>query len=88
MRGPSYAVGHRAGQNMAISCYARIGGRAGQNSQLDTMGKADKLFTDGEANERLMGRWSRLVGATFLYWARGIMQAIKFEFVINSGARH
>jgi ubiquinone/menaquinone biosynthesis C-methylase UbiE len=53
---------------MAISGYARIGGRAGQESQLDTMGKADKLFTDGEAYERLMGRWSRLVGETFLYW--------------------
>jgi hypothetical protein len=68
MRGPSYAVGHRAGQNMAISGYARIGGRAGQESQLDTMGKADKLFTDGEAYEGLMDRRSRLVGETFLYW--------------------
>jgi hypothetical protein len=26
------------------------------------MGQANKLFTDGEAYERLMGRWSRLVG--------------------------
>ena len=32
------------------------------------MGKAEKLFTDGEAYERLMGRWSRLVGETFLDW--------------------
>ena len=32
------------------------------------MGQADKLFTDGEAYERLMGRWSRLVGETFLDW--------------------
>jgi ubiquinone/menaquinone biosynthesis C-methylase UbiE len=32
------------------------------------MGEADKLFTDGEAYERLMGRWSRLVGETFLDW--------------------
>jgi ubiquinone/menaquinone biosynthesis C-methylase UbiE len=32
------------------------------------MGQADKLFTDGEAYERLMGRWSRLVGETFLGW--------------------
>jgi SAM-dependent methyltransferase len=31
------------------------------------MGKAD-LFTDGEAYERLMGRWSRLVGQKFLDW--------------------
>ena len=32
------------------------------------MGQADKLFTDGEAYERLMGRWSRLVSKTFLDW--------------------
>jgi SAM-dependent methyltransferase len=32
------------------------------------MGRADKLFTDGEAYERLMGRWSRLVGESFLDW--------------------
>jgi SAM-dependent methyltransferase len=32
------------------------------------MGQADNLFTDGEAYERLMGRWSRLVGGTFLEW--------------------
>ena len=32
------------------------------------MGEADKLFTDGEAYERLMGRWSRLVGEVFLDW--------------------
>ena len=32
------------------------------------MGQAEKLFTDGEAYERLMGRWSRLVGETFLDW--------------------
>ena len=32
------------------------------------MGRADKLFTDGEAYERLMGRWSRLVGEIFLGW--------------------
>jgi SAM-dependent methyltransferase len=31
------------------------------------MDKAE-LFTDGEAYERLMGRWSRLVGETFLDW--------------------
>jgi SAM-dependent methyltransferase len=30
--------------------------------------KADKLFTDGDAYERLMGRWSRLAGETFLNW--------------------
>jgi len=30
--------------------------------------EADKLFTDGEAYERLMGRWSRLVGEQFLDW--------------------
>jgi ubiquinone/menaquinone biosynthesis C-methylase UbiE len=34
------------------------------------MSGAEKLFTftDGEAYERLMGRWSRLVGAAFLEW--------------------
>ena len=32
------------------------------------MSKGDRLFTDGEAYERLMGRWSRLVGKTFLGW--------------------
>ncbi|MGC2081642.1 MAG: class I SAM-dependent methyltransferase [Xanthobacteraceae bacterium] len=32
------------------------------------MGRANKLFTDGEAYERLMGRWSRLVGESFLDW--------------------
>jgi len=32
------------------------------------MGSADKLFTDGEAYECMMGRWSRLVGETFLDW--------------------
>src|SRR5262249_1297895 len=31
------------------------------------MDKAE-LFTDGEAYERLMGRWSRLVGEMFLDW--------------------
>ncbi len=31
------------------------------------MGKPE-LFTDGEAYERLMGRWSRLVGQKFLDW--------------------
>jgi SAM-dependent methyltransferase len=29
---------------------------------------ADQLFTDGTAYERLMGRWSRLVGQAFLDW--------------------
>jgi ubiquinone/menaquinone biosynthesis C-methylase UbiE len=32
------------------------------------MAQTDKLFTDGEAYERLMGRWSRLVGEVFLDW--------------------
>jgi ubiquinone/menaquinone biosynthesis C-methylase UbiE len=30
--------------------------------------QADRLFTDGEAYERLMGRWSRIVGEAFLDW--------------------
>lgn len=32
------------------------------------MSGPDKLFTDGEAYERLMGRWSRMVGEAFLGW--------------------
>lgn len=32
------------------------------------MSSADKLFTDGEAYEKLMGRWTRLVGEVFLDW--------------------
>ncbi|HXZ21438.1 MAG TPA: class I SAM-dependent methyltransferase [Pseudolabrys sp.] len=32
------------------------------------MGSSHKLFTDGEAYERMMGRWSRRVGETFLDW--------------------
>ncbi len=32
------------------------------------MSEADRLFTDGAAYKRLMGRWSRLVGEAFLDW--------------------
>jgi len=32
------------------------------------MSSAHELFTDGEAYERMMGRWSRRVGETFLDW--------------------
>jgi SAM-dependent methyltransferase len=32
------------------------------------MSKVAGLFTDGEAYERLMGRWSMLAGAVFLEW--------------------
>jgi SAM-dependent methyltransferase len=32
------------------------------------MSQASDLFTDGEAYERLMGRWSRLAGEIFLDW--------------------
>ena len=32
------------------------------------MTDAARLFTDGEAYERMMGRWSRLVGTVFLDW--------------------
>ena len=34
----------------------------------DRMASTDNLFTDGDAYERMMGRWSRLAGATFLHW--------------------
>jgi ubiquinone/menaquinone biosynthesis C-methylase UbiE len=32
------------------------------------MRKSDRLFTDGEVYERLMGRWSRIVAEAFLDW--------------------
>ena len=32
------------------------------------MSDTGKLFTDGEVYERLMGRWSRVVGESFLSW--------------------
>src|SRR5262245_66328262 len=32
------------------------------------VGESHELFTDGEAYERLMGRWSRIVGEAFLDW--------------------
>jgi SAM-dependent methyltransferase len=32
------------------------------------MSEAARLFADGEAYERLMGRWSRLAGEAFLEW--------------------
>jgi SAM-dependent methyltransferase len=32
------------------------------------MSKTSDLFTDGEAYERMMGRWSRLAGQVFLDW--------------------
>lgn len=32
------------------------------------VGEGHELFTDGEAYERLMGRWSRIVGEAFLDW--------------------
>lgn len=32
------------------------------------MSENEKLFTDGEAYERRMGRWSRMVGEAFLEW--------------------
>src|SRR5256885_1451264 len=32
------------------------------------MREASHLFADGEAYERLMGRWSRVVGEIFLDW--------------------
>jgi ubiquinone/menaquinone biosynthesis C-methylase UbiE len=41
------------------------------------VGQADKLFTDGAAYERLMGRWSRLVGEEFLDWL-GIPKGLRW----------
>ncbi|KIZ35132.1 MULTISPECIES: methyltransferase domain-containing protein [Rhodopseudomonas] len=32
------------------------------------MAEAPQLFTDGQAYERIMGRWSRVVGVSFLDW--------------------
>lgn len=33
-----------------------------------TMARTDNLYEDGEAYERMMGRWSRIAGAKFLDW--------------------
>jgi ubiquinone/menaquinone biosynthesis C-methylase UbiE len=32
------------------------------------MAEASSFFTDGQAYERLMGRWSRAIGEVFLDW--------------------
>jgi hypothetical protein len=32
------------------------------------MNQMSRLFADGEAYERLMGRWSRVAGEIFLDW--------------------
>ena len=32
------------------------------------MNDKPELFSDGEGYERLMGRWSRAIGADFLDW--------------------
>jgi SAM-dependent methyltransferase len=41
------------------------------------MSKADEIFSDGEVYERLMGRWSRLVGEEFLNWL-GLPQGLRW----------
>src|SRR6476646_2189766 len=44
-------------------------GRHTQTGGKDTlMSQGGELFPDGEAYERLMGRWSRLAGEAFLDW--------------------
>jgi len=46
-----------------VACVARAGW-----TERTAMTDSDKLCTDGEAYERLMGCWSRLVAETFLDW--------------------
>lgn len=48
--------------------------------------KPDKLFTDGEAYERFMGRWSRLVAEAFLDWLNVPNDLIWLDVGCGNGA--
>jgi SAM-dependent methyltransferase len=50
------------------------------------MNTPDKLFTDGQAYERLMGRWSRLVGKAFLDWLNAPHKLIWLDVGCGNGA--
>ena len=51
------------------------------------MGQNEKLFTDGEAYERRIGRWSRLVGEKFLDWL-AVPEGLRWLDVILNQARN
>jgi ubiquinone/menaquinone biosynthesis C-methylase UbiE len=46
----------------------------------------EKLFTDGEAYERLMGRWSRLVAKEFLDWLNAPQRVRWLDVGCGNGA--
>jgi hypothetical protein len=43
-------------------------GQIGAHNRGERMAEAASFFTDGQAYERLMGRWSRAAGEVFLDW--------------------
>jgi ubiquinone/menaquinone biosynthesis C-methylase UbiE len=51
-----------------------------------SMGPANKLFTDGAAYERLMGRWSRIVAEAFLGWLSTPNNLIWLDVGCGNGA--
>ena len=54
------------------------------------MSKADIPFSDGEAYERAMGRWSRVVGKKFLDWLdelRGAMALVETDGLARNELR-
>ena len=51
-----------------------------------SMSKRDELFTDGEAYERLMGRWSRLVADAFLDWLKAPKNLMWLDVGCGNGA--
>src|SRR6516165_1383784 len=50
------------------------------------MSEPDKLFTDGAAYERLMGRWSRVVGEVFLDWLNAAKNLTWLDVGCGNGA--
>ena len=50
------------------------------------MSEPDKLFTDGAAYERLMGRWSRVVGEVFLDWVNASKNLAWLDVGCGNGA--
>lgn len=50
------------------------------------MSEPDKLFTDGAAYERLMGRWSRVVGEVFLDWVNAPKNLTWLDVGCGNGA--
>jgi ubiquinone/menaquinone biosynthesis C-methylase UbiE len=50
------------------------------------MVQADRLFTDREAYERLMGRWSRMVAEAFLEWLNASKNLTWLDVGCGNGA--